>query len=173
LIWEGKTTSGLRASENKYNNFDSTSLLQIPPRSIPWTFSSTLTLPARVPTLAEIDEPNNSVGYKNNVNASNLCGYSDWRLPTKSELQSLVVATTTTLIDYIWFPNTNWNGHYCTSTQFEDKQDFSWSVQFYDKGIYNQNHTSRDGYILLQVSSLPTYQSAIIYQNSVRLVRTP
>jgi Protein of unknown function (DUF1566) len=173
LIWEGKTTAGLRASENKYNNFDSTSLLQIPPRTIPWTFSSTLTLPARTPTQAEIDDPNNSVGYKNNVNASNLCGYSDWHLPNKNELQSLVIPTTPTLIDYVWFPNTDWDGQYCTSTQFENVQESAWSVQFYDRGIYNQSHTSRDGYVLLQVSSLPTYQSSTIYQNSVRLVRTP
>lgn len=42
-----------------------------------------------------------------NVNATGLCGYSDWRLPNRHELQSLVnygVPAGPPAIDYKWFP---------------------------------------------------------------------
>lgn len=47
--------------------------------------------------------------YVDAVNASALCGYSDWRLPTVDELQSLVdygVTYPGLRIDASWFPNT-------------------------------------------------------------------
>jgi hypothetical protein len=50
------------------------------------------------------------------VNASNLCGYSDWRLPTRQELLTLVDygKTTAPRLNTTWFPNTasaqHWTG---------------------------------------------------------------
>ena len=169
LIWEGKTTSGLRASDNKYNNLDSTSLLQIAANNVP----STTALPARSPTQAEIDAPDNSVGYKNNVNALNLCGSKAWRMPTHDELQTLRVPGSTasgsgsgsmTQIDLNWFSNTNFNGYYATSTQFGSQAERASVIQF---GAGTVDNWLRDGTVWH-----PTLGALPFRENSVRLVRS-
>jgi hypothetical protein len=158
LIWEGKTTSGLRAADNKYNNLDSTSLLQIPANNVPGTTA----LPARSPTQAEIDAPGNSIGYKNTVNALGLCGSKAWRMPTKDELQNIRIAGTTTQIDLTWFPNTDLNGYHATSTPFGAQAERASVVQF---GAGTVDNWLRDGTVWDAVrGALP------LRENSVRLV---
>lgn len=168
LIWEGKTPFGLRAGDNKYNNLDSTSLLQIPANNVP----STTALAARVPTQAEIDAPDNSMGYKNNVNALKLCGAGNWRMPTKDELQGIRITSssaggttgTTTQIDLTWFPNTNLSGYYATSTPFGTQAERSSIVQF---GAGTVDNWLRDGTVWDATrGALP------LRENSVRLVRS-
>ena len=90
LIWEVKTASSLRAGSNIYTNFDSDISKQKGPA-----------LPA--PTITEISAIDNSVGYKNVVARSNLCGFNNWRIPSKDELITL---TTPGGVDSTWFPNT-------------------------------------------------------------------
>lgn len=164
LIWEGKTLLGLRAGDEKYNNLDSTSLLQIPANNVP-----SPALPARAPTQAEIDSPNNSIGYKNTVNALKLCGAGNWRMPTKEELQGIrttgSTSGTTTQIDLTWFPNTNLNGYYATSTPFGTQAELSSVVQF---GAGTVDNWLRDGTVwdATKGVALP------LRENSVRLVRS-
>ena len=162
LVWEGKTTSGLRSADNEYNNLDSTSLLQIAANTVP----STTATPARSPTQAEIDAPDNAIGYKNTVNALNLCGFKDWRMPSLVELQNLRVPGTSTQIDLIWFPNTNTNlnGYYATSTQFGTQAERSSVVQF---GAGIVDNWLRDGTVWH-----PTLGALPLRENSVRLVRS-
>lgn len=158
VIWEGKTAFGLRAGDNKYNNLDSTSLLQIPANNVPLTTA----LPARSPTQAEVDAPDNTVGYKNNVNALGLCGLKSWRMPTKDELQTLRLAGSTVRIDLNWFPNTNLNGYYATSTPFGTLVERSSVVQF---GAGTVDNWLRDGTVWY-----PTLGAVPFRENSVRLV---
>ena len=154
LIWEGKTATGLRAVGNKYNNLDSTSLSQIAANTV----SPTTALPARSPTQVEIDAPDNSVGYKNNVNALSLCGSNRWRLPTLTELQTIrLPAGTTTQIDMDWFAATDFKGYYATSTQFGAQVERSWVIQFYEKGAATIDNLLRYG---------------TVHEHSVRLVRS-
>lgn len=163
LIWEGKTTSGLRAGGNKYNNLDNTSLLQIAANNVP----STTALPARSPTQAEIDAPDNSIGYKNNVNALSLCGSGKWRMPTLGELQSIRLPGASTQIDLDWFPNTNFDGFYCTSTPFGAIEERSSVIQFFEKGSNTIDNLLRDGTVWH-----PTLGKLPLRENSVRLVRS-
>ena len=106
LIWEGKTASGDRAGSNTYTNYDSTTGLQSPVGTDV--------------TQANIDATTNSIGYRNTkVNTGNgLCGFTDWRMPTKDELLGIVDLTSTSTqcllapgrsckINTTWFPNTN------------------------------------------------------------------
>ncbi|TXT38352.1 MAG: hypothetical protein FD135_2960 [Comamonadaceae bacterium] len=103
LTWEGKTATGPRAGSATFTNYDSTAQAQ---------FSTGITFANMTfvnPSQAQIDASTNAVGYKNAVNASALCGYTDWRLPTADELQSLVdysVDTSRPTLDVTWFPNT-------------------------------------------------------------------
>ena len=124
----------------------------------------TIALPARAPTQTEIDAPDNAIGYQNNVNALKLCGASNWRMPTKDELQKLRLAGTTTQIDLDWFPNTNLDGYYATSTQFGAQVERSSVIQF---GAGVVDNWLRDGTVWdATKGALP------IRENSVRLVRS-
>lgn len=91
LVWEGKTSSGLRAGNNKYTNFDSDFQKQKGPA-------------LAAPTRNEINAIDNSVGYRNEVSRSNLCGFGNWRVPNKDELATLIAPGGT--INSTWFTNT-------------------------------------------------------------------
>ena len=99
LIWEVKTTDGgLRDWTKTYTNFDNATQLQ------KWDGATSVK-----PSQAEIDAATNTLGYAAAVNATRLCGYSDWRMPTADELQGIVdygVAEPGPTIDGTWFPNT-------------------------------------------------------------------
>ena len=101
LVWEGKTASGSRASSLFYTNYHSTSAQKSNGSN---------------PTQGEINASNNSIGYVNSVNSSpGLCGFTNWRLPTKDEMLGIVSSGQTPTIDGVWFPNTPL-GAYWTDT---------------------------------------------------------
>ena len=137
LVWEGKTASGDRAGVNGYTNFDSTSSAQ--------------KVDSTNPTQAEIDASTNSIGYKNAVNTSALCGYTDWRMPTKEELQGIVVSGSSPTIDTTWFPNTQ-ASYYWSSSPYVGYSNYAWYVHFlngyvYGSGGHNRYHV--DGAVRL------------------------
>jgi Protein of unknown function (DUF1566) len=112
LIWQGQTPAGtgLRANNQDKTNFDSTSGLQKYDASVVGNY--------RAATSSEINAGSNSVGFKNAVNASNLCGFGDWRIPSQTELLGLVKLSETPKIDNVWFPNTPAVAWYWSSTPF-------------------------------------------------------
>ena len=125
LIWEGKTASGTRAGSSTYTNYDSTASAQKSNGSNP--------------TQAEIDASTNSMGYRNAVRASALCGFTDWRLPTVKELQTLVnygVASPGPTIDTTWFPNTQ-GSYYWSSSPYVGNSGYAWGVYFYYGNVYD------------------------------------
>ena len=132
LFWEGKTASGTRAGSLGYTNYDGTSSGQGLGRN---------------PTQTEIDASTNSIGYAKNVNASALCGYTDWRLPTKEELQGILLSGTRPTIDATWFPNTQAN-YYRSSSPDVDQSYLAWVVSFYDGNVVNGG---RDGGYLVRL----------------------
>ena len=122
LIWEGKTASGVRWGSNQVHNYDST--------------SSPQKNDGTNPTQANIEQPDvwgtlNSIGYRNAVNSSTLCGFTDWRLPTREELKGIVDTTvaSTPKINSTWFPNTQ-ALNYWTSDPHNDYPSAAWAVNF-------------------------------------------
>ncbi len=141
LMWEVKTTDGgLRDWTKTYTNYDSTSALQY------WVSGSTYV----APTQAQIDASTNSVGFVTAVNATNLCGYSNWRLPTADELQSIVdygVGSGPT-VDVIWFPNTQAN-EYWSASPFVGGAFENWGVNFGSGGVNYGNLRHLPNYVRL------------------------
>ena len=115
LIWEGKPTTGTRAATLTFTNYDS--------------MSSAQKADGSNPTQANIDASTNSNGHKNAVNTSALCGYTDWRLPTKEELEGILASSGSPRIDTTWFPNTQASG-YWSSLPYVGYAYYAWGVFF-------------------------------------------
>lgn len=128
LTWEGKTATGWRAGSNGYTHYDNTAAAQF------WDGASPVN-----PTQAQMDAASNSVGYKNAVNASKLCGYTNWRLPTTDELLSLVdrSAATGAMVDATWFPNVG--DRYWSSSPYADLAANAWFVNFSNGSVGNSD----------------------------------
>jgi hypothetical protein len=73
--------------------------------------------------------------YVNAINAKRVCGYSDWRLPSRKELLSLVRNTSgseqNTTIDTRYFPSTPGDWYWTADTDLGDS-DHAWYVLFYN-----------------------------------------
>ena len=146
LIWQGQTAAGtgLRANDQYKTNFDSTTGDQ--------NWNGGTPIPA---TQGQIDAITNSIGFKNAVNATNLCGSNAWRLPTKDELLGIVKTSESPTIDNSWFPNTvEW--YYWTSSPYAGDATYVWGV-FFSNGEADYGY--RDGY------------NGFSYNSLVRLVR--
>ena len=141
LTWEGKPTTGLRAASNTYTNYDNTAAAQALNGS---AFVN--------PTQAQIDAATNTVGYVNAVNASALCGYTDWRLPTVDELQSIVDYSVAYLtgptVDANWFPNTVFWA-YWSSSSFVDYTHYAWAFNFFSGDSLGGNYRSYSNHVRL------------------------
>lgn len=70
--------------------------------------------------------------YVTAVNAAALCGFSDWRLPTRDELQGLVdyaLVNPNANLDVTWFPNTLLSS-YWSATAYVGASTKAWYVSF-------------------------------------------
>jgi len=73
-------------------------------------------------------------------------GFSDWRLPTSKELESLVDRDTyDPAINYYLFPNTV-SSYYWSSTTYANNTNKAWCVGFYD-GYVSNCHKSYTRYV--------------------------
>lgn len=113
LIWQGQTTAGtgLRGNDQYKTNFDSTVGNQN------WNNNNPIPV-----TQAQIDAVTNTVGFKNAVNATKLCGSGNWRLPTVTEVESIASSSA----DNFWFPNTQFT-FYWTSSPYAEINGASYS----------------------------------------------
>lgn len=91
LVWEVKADSGPRRSGREFLHIERTDRPQVVVLSPDFGSSGvTWTHVPRFPTQAELDLEVNSHAYVEYLNTMRLCGFSDWRIPTASELVNVV-----------------------------------------------------------------------------------
>jgi len=117
LTWEVKAESGLRSKDNTYS-------WQSPDSKVnggePGLSNGGTCEGSRCDSLAYIEK----------VNETGLCGISDWRLPTRQELLSIVDNSTfKPAVDLRFFPNTV-PAYYWSSTPYAEQQGSAWQVYF-------------------------------------------
>jgi hypothetical protein len=122
LMWEVKTTSGLRSQGHDYTSYDSVHNYDGNPGT---PSGGTCQTTGRCDTEKFVAD----------VNATNLCGHNDWRMPTVDELSNLAdigIAYSGPTIDVTYFPNTPasdfWSGSPCPAYSGS-----AWHVHFRDR----------------------------------------
>lgn len=103
LIWEVKTTSGLRSSAHTYTWYSTDTASNGGVAGAVGTNTCGSTLAA-----APYNNQCNTQNFALAANAVGLCGAANWRLPTRRELLTIVnVGQTEPTIDTLYFPNTS------------------------------------------------------------------
>jgi hypothetical protein len=84
----------------------------------------------------------NTQSFIKDINKAELCGYSDWRLPTRLELISIVeyYGESDLLIDTDFFPNTQIDG-YWTSVSVNSNPSMAYEVPFFYGGSMARDKT--------------------------------
>jgi len=121
LIWEVKqTTAGLHNKDDVY-----TWLNTLTPAN---NGGNSGTVNANASCESNTDNTCNTQAYVSRVNIASLCGATNWRLPTRKELRSLVsYDRSSPAIDAGYFPNTNASS-YWSSSPYAPVSNNAWSV---------------------------------------------
>ena len=124
LVWEVKTTSGLRSNAHTYTWYATTNNGGDAGSVGSDTCGSTL-------SAAPYNNQCNTANYVAAVNAAGLCGATNWRLPTTRELLGIVHngLTTGPMVDAAYLPNTQSNWHWTYDTYMPDPA-LAWIVNF-------------------------------------------
>ena len=125
LIWEVKTDDGgLRDKDNKYTWYN-------PDKNNNGGYAGT-------------SGGNTTNSFVTAVNAIHLCGYFDWRMPSREELHSLLLFDRyNPMIDTTFFPNTPWVEaffpnppriflRFLSSSPYASDSNSVWSVDFHE-----------------------------------------
>jgi hypothetical protein len=84
----------------------------------------------------------NTKSYIEDINKRELCGFADWRLPSRNELNSIVdyYGDSDTLINSDFFPNTQMDS-YWTSTSVKDNPKLAYEIPFFFGGSIARDKT--------------------------------
>ena len=149
LIWEVKSNDG--GVHDKNNSYT-------------WLQPSSTEIPQGVADGGKCkgDTDCDTLSYVQAVNKQNYCGYSDWRLPTREEMLSIVSfesAASTVTINKNYFPETlpSW---YWTATPNEKHSEHAWYVLFRN-GIALNDLKGRAKHLRLVRSTISTQQAKL------------
>ena len=85
----------------------------------------------------------NTRAFAARVNSAGLCGHDDWRLPTRTELRSIVdLSRINPAIDTAYFPNTLSNYYYWSASPSAAYSSYAWIVSF---GYGYDGYSSKSG----------------------------
>ena len=135
LMWEVKTTSGLRSQSYTYSWYNSNASTN--GGGFGTASNGTCATAGRCDTEKFVQD----------VNAVGMCGHSDWRMPTFRELHGLVRLGVSPTIDGGYFPNTVSNSFWSGSPVASDSS-FAWFVYF-NVGYSGNYYRSSSYYVRL------------------------
>ncbi len=124
LMWEVKTTSGLRSRSHSYTWYDS------------HNYGGNLGTASG--GICQTTGRCDTEKFVADVNATNLCGHNDWRMPTVDELSNLAdigIAYPGPTIDATYFPNTP-TSNFWSGSPHAGASDGAWFVSFNFGGDY-------------------------------------
>jgi hypothetical protein len=137
LIWEVKTTSGLRNQSHIYSYYSSNSGTN--GGAVGTSSAGSCFATGRCDTEKFVYD----------VNATGLCGASDWRMPTVKELEGIAnLGRTNPAIDPTYFPNTSSYGFW-SNTLYADDLSRTWVVSFGSGRTYYFDNRNADGDVRL------------------------
>ena len=141
LIWEVKTTSGLRSVSHTFTGYSTNAATN-------GGNAGALGTNICGGTLAAYSNQCNTQNYVAAVNAAALCCATDWRLPSRRELLTIVHAgATIPSIDGTYFPNTSATNWHWTSATYAAGPAYAWIVGFYGGGS-NADLKAYEGYVV-------------------------
>lgn len=131
LIWEQKTEDGLQDKDNTYTWYNTD----------PATNGGVAGYENKDSTICT-GSVCNTQDFIAKLNAKNYCGYSDWRLPTKHELESIVdYGGKQPTIHSVFLGQKS--SVYWSSSSYANDNNNAWSVNFYggydNYGFYSKN----------------------------------
>lgn len=134
LTWEIKTATStdLRYSGHRYSWYDSNGSNNGGLAGQTGTNTCNATLPSGLC---------NTQAFVAAVNAAALCTYTDWRLPTRRELETLVNANSSNpSIDPTYFPNTPASSTFWSGSPYMPNPAAAWTVFFFtgSTGVFNK-----------------------------------
>lgn len=132
LTWEVKQHSGLHSKDNTYSWYSTTNNGGNAGKQNGGACSG-----SGCDTAAFVNAVNSGGGW---------CGKTDWRLPTRKELKTLVDKSQTPTIDLTYFPQTK-SWYYWSSSPHADDSSYAWVVAF-DYG-YGSSYKGSNYYVRL------------------------
>ena len=145
LLWEVKKASGSNDAQASDSTFT-------------WYFSDDRLTGSRPGVesggVCNLSSNCNTEAYVLAMNELELCGRTDWRVPTIGELKSIVDhGSDQPMIDEDYFPNTDTGSYWSSSTAsnaeltrddiMDTNADFAWSVEFYDGLMRQESRAAR------------------------------
>ena len=145
LLWEVKKAAGSTDAQASDSTFT-------------WYFSDDRLTGARPGVesggVCNLSTNCNTEAYVLAMNELELCGRTDWRVPTIVELKSIVDhGSDQPMIDEDYFPNTDTGSYWSSSTAsnaeltrediVDTNADFAWSVEFYDGLMRQESRAAR------------------------------
>ena len=125
LMWEVKTTSGLRNVASGYSWYSSNAATN--GGAVGYANGGICVSPGRC----------NTENFFQDVNSVGMCGHSDWRMPTLRELHGIRLFAANQRIDAAYFPDYPDSGNYTwTGAPMSGNPGSAWVIDFGNGSVY-------------------------------------